>query len=301
MKSKARSLMRESAAVLKEVFQDGLAGISAAIVKQVMARYRALPHASRARAVTDKIAWTGEAEYRRVVLEIMAEISADAIAGARKEIPKAKNVELSEKAEALLFAETAIFEELPTGLQQKLKKRAELLVGMQLTDLQSTIFFQYMNSFDTTEDPRILEDDLRQAAAEYVSGTAISAGAELTAANTVNTARNAFFLDDEVKAQLDAFQFVNGDPVTPICQDLNGVVFAVDDPNLVRYTPPLHWNCKSYIQPILVGDLGNRKIEALKPSTKELDDSIQFAEHLSYAAKGYAQNCNGHEGACSHS
>lgn len=37
-------------------------------------------------------------------------------------------------------------------------------------------------------------------------------------------------------------------------------------------------NCKSFIAPILVGQLGNREIQELKPSKAKLEDSIQFSE-----------------------
>jgi NAD+--asparagine ADP-ribosyltransferase len=81
-----------------------------------------------------------------------------------------------------------------------------------------------------------------------------------------------------VKEEIDAFEFVNGDPVSEVCQDLAGTVFDKDDPDLFRYTPPLHWNCKSYIRPILKGNLGNKTIEKLKPSSKKIEETIQFTE-----------------------
>lgn len=283
MRSKAPSLMRESARILREIFESGLTEIGMEMIRQIVARYRALPPAQRARAINDNIAWKGENAYRALVLDTMAEIAFDAIQGARKEVPGTGRIKLAEEIDAIKFEEETIFERLPITLQAKLRKRAELLVGTQLADLQKTIFFQYLNSYDTTEDTRILEADIKEAAAEYISGTAITSGADLTATSVVNTSRNAFFIDSEVAAQLDAFQFVNGDPVTPICSDLDGTVFAVDDPDLFKYTPPLHWNCKSYIVPIPAGHLGGREIEKLKPSTKALDDSIQFAEHLKHA------------------
>lgn len=37
-------------------------------------------------------------------------------------------------------------------------------------------------------------------------------------------------------------------------------------------------NCKSYIRPILAGNLGNKTIERLKPSTKAIEDKIQFSD-----------------------
>jgi hypothetical protein len=196
---------------------------------------------------------------------------------ARKEVPKAKAIKLIECLDTRKFS-TTLLDDLPPDLQKKLQKQSQLLVDTQLQDLQKNLFFQYTDSYDTTDDMGLLQHDLEQTAMEFIDGTSVSAGSDLLAAKVVNDARNAFFFDKDVLEQVDAFVFTNGDPVTPICQDLNGTVFAKDDPNMFRYTPPLHWNCKSYIEPIPAGQLGDREIEMLKPSTKSLEDSIQFSE-----------------------
>lgn len=286
---KVRSLMRESSAILREVFQDGLAGISRGMIDQIISKYKSLPDSQKYKAASEKISWPGEMEYRRMVTEAMAEAAAEALKQARMEVPAAKKIKLAEDIDSFKFADTAILSQLPIELQNKIRKRSELLVGDQLQSLQSLVLFQYTNSYDTTEDARVLERDLVEATVEYIGSAGVAAGADVTATSVVNSARSAFFMDTDVLEELDAFQFVNGDPVTPICTDLNGTVFAKDDPNMVRYTPPLHWNCKSYIVPILKGRLGNREIEKLQPSTKKLDDSIQFMEHFRHATRDFAE------------
>jgi SPP1 gp7 family putative phage head morphogenesis protein len=132
---------------------------------------------------------------------------------------------------------------------------------------------------DETDSLEQIQADLNDSAIGWLDGTALETGASLNASTIINSARNAFFFDDQVLEEVEAFEFVNGDPVTEICQDLNGTVFAKDDPAADRYMPPLHWNCKSYIVPILKGNLGNKEIEKLKPSNKRLDAMVQFDEH----------------------
>lgn len=40
---------------------------------------------------------------------------------------------------------------------------------------------------------------------------------------------------------------------TPICRSLHGKCYRIDDPQLDRFTPPLHYNCRSVLLPITIG------------------------------------------------
>lgn len=276
-----RSLIKESASILEEVMLTELAAIGDAMVTKIIGRARGLTPSERLKAIND-IPWPGEMDYQRAITEALAEIALDSISSARAEVPGAKNVKLSEQIEGAMTlaasSTTTVLSQLPAALQRFIKKQAELLVGTQLADLQKNIVYQYTDSYDTTDDMDVVAADLRGAAADYIEGQAPSAGASLLSAKTVNEARNAFFFEPDVLEEVDAFEFVNGDPVTQVCQDLSGTVFAKDDPDMFRYTPPLHWNCKSYIRPIPRGKIGNRQIEKLKPSTKAIEETIQFSE-----------------------
>lgn len=276
-KNSPRSLITDSASILKEIMLLELSSIGDAMVAKIIGRARRLTPSTRLQAIKE-IPWTGEADYQRKITEALAEISNDSILAAKKEVPAAKSIKFVEELESTKFAVTTLLDKLPASMQKFIKKQAELLVGTQLQDLQSHLFYQYTDSYDTTDDMDVVESDLKEAATEYIEGSAVTSGSKLLSAKTVNEARNAFFFEPEVLDQLDAFEFVNGDPVTDICEDLAGTVFAKDDPEMFRYTPPLHWNCKSYIRPIVAGKLGNREIERLKPSTKKIEEQIQFSE-----------------------
>ncbi len=277
-KNTPRSLIKESASILKEVMLVELSSIGDAIIAKIIGRARGLSPSERLRAIKD-VPWPGEMAYQQRITEALAEIAFEALQKARKEVPKAERIRLVEELDSTQFAATTLLEKLPRSTQKFIRKQAELLVGTQLQDLQKNLFYQYTDSYDTTDDLDLVGADLREAAAEYIDGQAVTGGAGLLASKTVNEARNAFFFEPEVLEQVDAFEFVNGDPVTEVCQDLNGTVFAKDDPEMFRYTPPLHWNCKSYIRPILKGKLGGREIEKLKPSTKAIEETIQFSEN----------------------
>lgn len=248
--------------------QDYLSDISENLIDQVMGSARRLPPSKRLEAIKD-LKPRGSQEYRSMLLDAMALVALDAIEAARKEVPKAKKVKLAE------------IDKLPPKLRDKIRTRMNLLVGAQIGDLQKTIEFAYASSEDSTDSDNQVDQDLRDSALGWLDGTAIELGASISASTVINEARNAFFFDDDVLEEIDAFEFKNGDPVSQICQDLDGTVFSKNDPNAFRYTPPLHWNCKSYISPVLKGNLGNKQIENLKPSNKSLEDEIQFAEIFS--------------------
>lgn len=271
-----RTLIKEWAVNFKEVMQDGLLPIADLMIGQITKAWKNATPAQRAKAVGD-IPIKGKAEYKQLIKDAITLAAYEALQDARKEVPKASNVKLVEKLDSVKFATKTIYEKLPKALRDFIDTNTELLVGTQLDDLKKNLLFQYRDSFDTTEDLAVLRGDLKDAAVEFIDGQGVTAGANLVASKTVNEARSAFFFDKETLEEIDAFEFVNGDPVTPVCADLAGTIFAKDDPNMFRYTPPLHWNCKSYIQPILKGNLGNKEIEKLKPSTKKIEDTIQFS------------------------
>lgn len=271
-----RALITDAASILKEIMLVELSSIGDAIVSQIIGRARRLNPSERLKALND-IDWPGQRDYQARLVDALTEIAADSIRGAAIEVP-GTGMKLTEQLDSVQFASKSLFDKLPKEMRDKITKAAQFLVGTQLQDLNKAVFFQYQDAYDTTDDFDVLASDLNAAAMEYLDGSAIGLGAGKLAAKTVNDARNAFFFQDDTLEQLDGFEFVNGDPVTAICADLAGTTFAKDDPNAFRYTPPLHWNCKSYIVPILVGKLGNRVIEPLKPSTKKIEDTIQFDE-----------------------
>lgn len=266
--------MKEASAELKAFMQDHLSGIAQSFIDQVMIAARRLPPSKKLDAIKG-LAPVGVQAYKSELIEGLAVMAADALEQARREVPAAKKVKLSEDDESIQLGE---FERLPPKLQKKIKTRADLLVGKQIGDLQKVIEFAYATAEEETDSDEKIESDLKDSSLSWLDGPAVASGADLTTSTVINSARNAFFFDDEVLEEIDAFQFVNGDPVTEICQNLAGTVFGKDDPEADQYFPPLHWNCKSSIQPILKGNLRGREISKLKPSRASLDDQVKFSE-----------------------
>lgn len=258
-------MIKEVRVALKELMQKELASIGDDLIEDVMRAYRnSIPsqQVNAAKGIVPK----GARAYKDLLKTALSVIALDAIEAARKEVPKAKKVKLAE------------FESLPAEIQKRILAQSQLIVDTQLGDLQKSVFLQFSGSVDSTDSEALLKKDLDEAAEDFILGTSLEVGATTIAAQTINTARNAFFFTDDVLAEIEAFQFTNGDPVSPICQDLNGTIFAKDDPEADRYMPPLHHNCKSYIVPILVGNLKGRDIGTLKPSSASLEKYIKLSE-----------------------
>lgn len=258
---------------LRDIMQTNLARIADDLIEKVMEKYASLNDESKSMAI-EGIEAAGLENYRKELLEALAIISADSIDQAKTDLKKPDDIRLVDESKSLMFGE---FENLPADVKKRLLATSNLIMTAQVGDLQKAIFFQFGHSNPSTEDSETIKEDLREAAADFVGGNAIEAGATTIASQTVNEARQAFFFDKESLDEVDAFMFVNGDPVTTVCNELSGKIFSGEDEESWRYTPPLHFNCKSYIVPILKGNLKGREIEGLRPSDEAKAD-IQFSE-----------------------
>ncbi len=277
MASKVKAHIKDARLALRDLMQEQLAIISADLNRQIMAAYRKLPPSQQINAYKG-LTLTGIGNYKALLKTALSVIALEAINMARKEVPKAKNTKLAESLDSITLAE---FDRLPPDVQKKVQSRSQLIVDTQSADLEKATYFQFTSSVDSTDSESTLAGDLNDSSEDYITGASIETGATTIAAQVVNEARSAFFFTDDVLEEIDAFQFLNGDPVSPICQDLDGTIFPKDDPDSDRYMPPLHFNCKSYIVPILSGNLGRREITSLKPSQASLEKYIQLAEGVS--------------------
>ena len=238
-KTKIGKEIETAANTLKEIMRDSLSTISELMIAQIMKNYRNSTNATRLNATKD-LTQSGIPVYKDTLLKASAVVASLALENARKEVPKKSKVKLEEfDDDRLCLGE---FEKLPKKVQKKLKNQINLLVQTQKADLDKVVLFQFSSSVDSTDSEKVLEYDLFESADKYINGNSVDAGAGVLAARTVNETRQAFFTDEEVLSEIDAFVFTNDDPVSPICEDLNGTIFTNDDPGADRYYPPLHYN-----------------------------------------------------------
>lgn len=265
--------IRESSKVLRDLMQEHLAWIADNTIQTIMGRLKGLTDSQILNATKD-LPTTGIAEYKSELETAMAVISFDALTNVKKELPKGNKIQFSE-GDSIQLDE---YDSLPPGVKKQIKLKKNLMAETQIDDLHKTISFQFASSSYSTDSLDLMRQDLEDAAEHFITGPTTVAGSSVISSELINQTRNEFFQTDEAREQVDAFEFFNPSPVTPICIDLNGSIFTADDAGFDRFTPPLHFNCESYYRPILKGKLGDREVTGLKPSTKKIEDSIQFDE-----------------------
>lgn len=277
---RAKKQIAEAKETLLPVMQESLKASGDKLVQQIMASWRALPDASKSKATKD-LELKGAAAYKNALIDELSNTAGIALKGARAEVPKAKDTKLGEVVGAIKLADPISIDDLPAKVRQLVRERAALLSESTMADLQKAVFFRFASSVNSTDSASILESDLDEVIDDFIASSNLDTAASNSAAHTVNEARNAFFFDDDVLEEIESFTFVNGDPVSPICQDLAGQTFAKDDPEAARYFPPLHHNCKSYIVANPVGGKRNPAISdrGLKPSSPDLDKYVTLSEH----------------------
>ncbi len=272
--------IKEAKEVLRDLMQESLANIAEDFIDKIMKNYS---NASASQKVNSakNVEMSGINAYRKELLEAMAIISADALEKARLEIPSKSKTKLAEWDEDAL--RLGQFESLPSKVKKRLNNQANILTESQAADLKKVILFQFSSSVDSTDSEQLIRYDIFESAGDFIKGPTTEAGSGVIGARVINEARQAFFFDDEVLEDIEAFVFMNDVPETPICEDLSnggqGKVFSADDPGFLRYTPPLHYNCDSYILPVVKGNLDGREIEKLQPSDPALEAYIQFKEN----------------------
>ena len=214
-----RKLLAESKNALKEIMAEHLAEIADELVSQVMRRVRLLPESQKLDAIKDL--WIpGVDSYRETLKTGLSVVALEALAAVKAEVPKASHIKLSESEDDMQLSE---FDRLPPGMKKKIEAKSGLLADTQIADLEKGIVFQFTSSLESTESLDVLEADLHEAAFDLIDGSSIDAGAGVSAAEMVNQTRKEWFEQDDVMEELDAFEFINGDPVSPICRSLPGL------------------------------------------------------------------------------
>lgn len=101
-------------------------------------------------------------------------VSGKALDMAREEVPEKKNVKL--KAQDIKLPDDLPgfkfqeFSRLPKHVQLLLARQTEQLVEKFSGDATDRVAFQFQSSESSSLDPRVLEDDMRKAADQFING-----------------------------------------------------------------------------------------------------------------------------------
>lgn len=247
---------KEDQKEVEAVMENGLQHVLNSYVDQIKRMYKSATAAQKpglALKLEPKIS-----EYTKELREVLAQVANRSLAGARKDTPWAKNIKLSERIQ-LAAPKGGYFDALPPKVKRLVQAQAAAIAQTQAADIEKVVVFQYGSSQATTESLDQIIADIDEVAIPRTSGASVAAGNAVSQVS--NQARMEWFFEPEVFDTIESFTFFNEDPVSEICSELDGTTWAANDPDLDRYSPPLHHNCKSRLQPNEKGAEGNPEIQ----------------------------------------
>ena len=110
---------------------------------------------------------------------------------------------------------------------------------------------------------------------KFIKSNSISVGASLIVVGSSNFGENQF--NAEIEDQLWGYRFVAVDDgnTTKICLFYNEKTYSVDSTELSIVTPPLHPNCRSFLEPIYKADSEKPEIDdVIAPPTIQKEKTI---------------------------
>ncbi|MGR3179933.1 MAG: phage portal protein family protein [Candidatus Anammoxibacter sp.] len=210
-------------------------------------------------------AMKGQRAYKELLIEHLASTATSAIQQVKKELGSvAQGIKLNEELDAL-----------PIKSRRKILNEIDLIIKDHYSNSEKAVLFSYFGGVENTDSIQQIVQDMESARDTYVDGASIRAGANIFVADTVNSARNDVFIDPEVSDGIESFIFRNPDPKSDICMNLNGRVFSKEEYATTPFLPPLHHNCKSYIQAQTTGRKDNQSVDAIGLTPTGTPDQVE--------------------------
>jgi phage gp29-like protein/uncharacterized protein (DUF2267 family) len=278
-RSKIKEQLDQSSYDLAQAMRDSLKASVAAYTDSIVKQLKKVPRDQWRRIIREQGDLPGLNAYVVKVQQALTETAGRAIAQARNEIPGGRKIEFCEGVRSRIKLADAkeLWLSLPKAVRELLMTDPWFTGELQYERLKAATLLTISGAVDETTDPEkirkavITNTDkmLVGAEAEGIGAELVTAATNLTS-KTYNQARYEFFNTEDAKEQIVAFRFENPDPVTPLCTDLNGREFPVNDPESDKWLPPLHHNCKSFIVPILDSQRIKGEVKSLVPSKPDL-------------------------------
>lgn len=277
-----KSLMAKYDEIILEIIRRHLNTISDKYIADVLRNYKNLSDKQKLNATKD-VKIGGTAQFKKELKGALTSLAREALDQAESEVG-IKNVKFSEDEKDILkefnlesfkFNE---FSKLPKRVQLIIASQAQLISDKEAQEVADVVAFQFGSSEPTTNDIEVLREDLRTAAKDKIdSGTKQTVAANASA-TVASYSRNEYLLNEEVQQQIESYTFVNNDPKSEICKALAGSTFDVLSTDIVRYQPPLHHNCKSYIRANLKTSKNKPEVTGLPTITQAAKKSITLKD-----------------------
>ena len=287
---KTLNLIEKYSEEIRGIVEANILEIGRNLTKEVVAKFKKLSEKNRLDAVKELNAG-GRAKFYRQMRGALTTLAKKAFDEAKQEAGLSKKYKLSEKPQCIKALEEidgydtvklakSDLTGLPTHVRKLIAMQADRLVNKQILATEDTVAFSYSAEAVRTNDYAVIEKKLLDGVEKTAKSPSVVAGSANVSAVVVNQTRNELFFENDVLEQIYAFEFVNFDPKTDICQTMTGTVFSKDDPNLDAYQPPLHHNCKSFISPILVTQKKKPEITGLPTITEKAHKSMTLSERV---------------------
>lgn len=181
------------------------------------------------------------AKYQKSLERKLAGIAYDAYTRAKKQA-KVRNIK---------FAEDRDPREIPNkNLVQFVLNQAAIITEQQTTALKAKAILTASNGPLKGYSIAQTLAQVSKSMDDYIDSSGVVVGGSLVVVGTDNFGAQQFY--QEIKDQLWGYRFVAVDDsnTSDICRWYNGKTFSVDSLELIDGTPPLHPNCRSYVDPI---------------------------------------------------
>lgn len=297
---KASKTITKGSETVSEVMREKLTFIKEKMINDIIRYYKQLPEGKKLNAVKS-VTVGGTRKFKDELKAVLSRISAEALKEARSEVPSKSKVKL--KADEVIVKgldPEGVFKfddysKLPPHVQLLLSLQVDKVTEKLVNDLSDRVSFQFMQSQASTDSADLIAQDLNEAGDAIINAGAVDTAATNVTSTMVNETRSSFFFDSDVLDDIASFTFVNADPVSQICQTLAGKTFATNDAEFLRYSPPLHHNCKSYLSPNLKESKNQPEITGLPTISESAKKSITLSENKLDAYKHFINNiCKGH-------
>jgi hypothetical protein len=256
---------------LSATIKAGLAPIAEDMKKKVLAQ-REKGDAEKFN-VPDLTSVPGTEEYKKKVEADLTGAYNSAQAQVAKEVPGTK---------------ITLAEDLKKIAASRLKADVTNLTDVQIQDLAKTISLTYGQNIAAAQTAEELANILDEAIAKFIDGPVSKVGPEIAISKAVNDSRRDFFKENTEK--VISFTWVNGDPVSEICQWLDGKTLPADHHDVDRYWPPLHHNCKTYV----VANTSDTTENPDPQSGFEVPEDVASSMTLSEGVDAFGRSCCSH-------
>ena len=174
-------------------------------------------------------------------------------------------------------AQKVLEDYVTTTQANTIQARSDIYVDVQRNDISKSTNLAYQNLLSST-DLNDIEFELNRSALETINGPMLTAGPDVQASQAVNDGLQdaADKYEKETGNEIVSFTYIaiDDDVTTECCRQLNGHTFAADDPEMKKYTPPLHFNCRSYMAVNTSAMKDNPEIDGPVRLTKTAQDQI---------------------------